>query len=124
LYLTGSIEGFAPLNPFTEEEFGPSRVPPEQPYTKEELHAYLEQLRQKCQTTLLSMSEEQAQRQVAFRWNWWEPMSFYELQLYTLRHVQEHAAQLSLFLGQHGISDEAVDWVPRAKGAALEGNAQ
>jgi hypothetical protein len=116
LYLTGSIEGFAPLNPFTQEEFGPSRIPPEQPYTKEELHAYLEQLRQKCQTTLLSMSEEQAQRQVAFRWNWWEPMSFYELQLYTLRHVQEHAAQLSLFLGQHGVPDEALDWVARAKG--------
>jgi hypothetical protein len=42
-------------------------------------------------------------------------MSFFELQVYTLRHVQEHAAQLSLFLGQHGIPGEALDWVPRAK---------
>jgi hypothetical protein len=41
-------------------------------------------------------------------------MSILELQLYTLRHVQEHAAQLSLFLGQHAIPDEALDWVPRA----------
>jgi hypothetical protein len=32
-----------------------------------------------------------------------------------MRHVQEHAAQLSLFLGQHGIPDEALDRVPRAK---------
>ena len=47
-------------------------------------------------------------------------MSFLELQLYTMRHVQEHAAQLSLFLGQHGIPDEALDWVPLAK--ADEGN--
>jgi hypothetical protein len=124
LYLTGSLEGFAPPTPFTQDEFGPARVLPEQPYTKEELHAYLVQLRQKCQTTLLSLSDEQARRQVAFPWRWWKPMSFFELQLYTLRHVQEHAAQLSLFLGQHAISDEALDWVARAKGAGMESNAR
>jgi len=45
-------------------------------------------------------------------------MSILELQLYTMRHVQEHAAQLSLFLGQHAIPDEALDWVPRAKDEA------
>jgi hypothetical protein len=124
LYLTGSLEEFAPPTPFTQDEFGPARVLPEQPYTKEELHAYLVQLRQKCQTTLLSLSDEQARRQVAFPWRWWKPMSFFELQLYTLRHVQEHAAQLSLFLGQHAISDEALDWVARAKGAGMESNAR
>ena len=43
-------------------------------------------------------------------------VSFWELQLYSMRHVQEHAAQLSLFLGQHAIPDEALDWVPWAKG--------
>ena len=42
-------------------------------------------------------------------------MSFFELLLYTMRHVQEHAAQLSLFLGQHGIPDETLDWVGRAQ---------
>jgi hypothetical protein len=86
LYLTGSLEGFAPPTPFTQDEFGPARVLPEQPYTKEELHAYLVQLRQKCQTTLLSLSDEQAHHQVAFPWRWWKSMSFFELQLYTLRH--------------------------------------
>jgi hypothetical protein len=30
----------------------------------------------------------------------WGELTFGELQLYNLRHVQEHAAQLSLFLGQ------------------------
>jgi hypothetical protein len=45
LYLTGSLEGFAPPTPFTQDEFGPARVLPEQPYPKEELHAYLVQLR-------------------------------------------------------------------------------
>jgi uncharacterized damage-inducible protein DinB len=118
LYLTGSLEGFAPPTPFSQDEFGPARVLPEQSYTKEELHAYLVQLRQKCQTTLLSLSDEQAQRQVAFPWRWWKPMSFFELQLYTMRHVQEHAAQLSLFLGQHGIPGEALYWVGQAKDEA------
>ena len=118
LHLTNSLEGFAPPTPFTQDEFGPARVLPEQPYTKEELDAYLVQLRQKCQTILLSLSDEQAHRQVAFPWRWWKPMSFFELQLYTLRHVQEHAAQLSLFLGQHGIPGEALDWVGQAKDEA------
>ena len=48
-------------------------------------------------------------------WSAGQPLSFLELQLYNMRHVQEHAAQLSLFLGQHGIPDEALDWVARAK---------
>jgi hypothetical protein len=39
-----------------------------------------------------------------------------ELQMYNLRHVQEHTAQLSLLLGRHGIPYEALDWVSRAKG--------
>ncbi|HEX6541202.1 MAG TPA: DinB family protein, partial [Ktedonobacterales bacterium] len=115
-YLTGSLEGFTPPTPFTvDEEGAPERIPPDQPYTREELHAYLVQLRQKCQTTLHSLSDEQAHRQVVFPWLGEEPMSFLELQLHSMRHVQEHAAQLSLFLGQHGIPDEALDWVPRAK---------
>src|SRR5947207_14553647 len=29
LYLTGSLEGFAPPTPFTQDEFGPARVLPE-----------------------------------------------------------------------------------------------
>jgi hypothetical protein len=41
LYLAGSLETFAPPTPFTQDEFGPARVLPEQPYPKEELHAYL-----------------------------------------------------------------------------------
>jgi hypothetical protein len=43
-----------------------------------------------------------------------EVVSYYELQLYSMRHIQEHAAQLSLLLGQHGVSGESLDWVARA----------
>jgi hypothetical protein len=41
-------------------------------------------------------------------------MSFLELLLYNMRHVQEHAAQLNMFLGQNAI-DVASDWVGQAK---------
>jgi uncharacterized damage-inducible protein DinB len=72
-------------------------------------------LRKKCQTTIAELSDEKAHQQFTFPWPGGTPMSFLELQLYTMRHVQEHAAQLSLFLGQHAIPDEALDWVGRAK---------
>jgi len=115
LYLTGSHEGFAPPAPFTLHELDPASVFPAQPYTKDELHGYLVHLRKKCQTTIAELSDEKAHQQVAFPWLGGKPMSFLELQLYNMRHVQEHAAQLSLFLGQHAIPDEALDWVPWAK---------
>jgi len=114
LYLTGSLEGFAPPTPFTLDELEPARVLPEQPYTREELHTYLVNLRKKCQTTIAGLSDEKAHQQVDFPWVGEKPMSFLELLLYTMRHVQEHAAQLNMFLGQNAI-DGASDWVSRAK---------
>jgi hypothetical protein len=39
--------------------------------------------------------------------------SYLELQLYSMRHVQEHAAQLSYVLGQHEV--EGLDWIASAK---------
>jgi hypothetical protein len=42
-------------------------------------------------------------------------VSYLELLLYNMRYVQEHAGQLSLFLGQHGGSDEALVAVARAR---------
>ncbi len=88
LHLTGSLEGFAPPAPFTLDELDPAG------------------------------SDEKAHQQVAFPWARGKPVSYLELLLYSMRHVQEHAAQLSLFLGQHAIPDEALDWVARAKGEA------
>jgi hypothetical protein len=114
LYLTGSLEGFAPPAPFTTDELDPTGVLPERPYTGDELHAYLVNLRQKCQTTIAGLSDEKAHHQVDFPWTEGSPVSFFELLLYTMRHVQEHAAQLNLFLGQN-TKALASDWVPRAK---------
>ncbi len=115
LYLTSpSEEGFAPPPPFTLGELDPAGVLPERPYTREELHTYLVHLRQKCQTTIAGLSDEKAHQQVYFPWTEEKPTSFLELLLYNMRHVQEHAAQLNLFLGQHAIEGTS-DWVPWAK---------
>jgi hypothetical protein len=96
LYLTGSEEGFAPPAPFDLVEMEANEVLP-QTYTRPELLHYLAQCRQKCQETIEAMSTEQASQMCQFPWG---ELPFAELQLYSLRHVQEHAAQLHMFLGQ------------------------
>lgn len=117
LYLSGvPEEEFAPPAPFAQGEIDSVEAAPERPYTKEELRAYLASLRQKCRITLVALTDEQARRPVEYPWSRGQAVSFLELLLYTMRHVQEHATQLSLFLGQHAISDEALGWVARAKG--------
>src|SRR5437764_1740143 len=115
LYLSGSREAeFAPPAPFTWAELDPAWVLPERPYTKEELHAYLASTRQKCHTTLVALTDERAGQAVEYPWAEGQAVRFLELQLYNMRHVQEHAAQLNLFLGQSAIP-AVPDWVPRAK---------
>ena len=97
LYLTGAEEGFAPPAPFTlieQDENGPL---PERPYTKDELQAYLQDCRKKCQATIESLTDEAGQRRCRFAWG---ELRFTELLLYNMRHVQGHAAQLNLVLGQ------------------------
>ena len=113
LYLTASSERFVPPAPFNPDDDLPKR-----PYSRDELHTYLVHLRQKCQATITELSGEKMRQPFTFPWPGGRTVSFLELQLYNMRHVQEHAAQLSLFLGQHTIADEALDWVPQAKDEA------
>jgi len=96
LYLTGAEEGFAPPAPFDLVEMEDDEVLP-RTYGREELLQYLEICRQRCQETILGLSTEEAARLCQFPWG---EVPFGELLIYTLRHVQEHAAQLHLFLGQ------------------------
>ena len=117
LYLFGSEEGFTPPAPFTLVEQDDANGPlPDRSYTQDELRAYLAALRQKCRATIEMMTDEQARQPVTFGWmRADEVVSYAELQVYSMRHIQEHAAQLSLWLGQHGVTDAALDWVPRAR---------
>lgn len=104
LFLTGSEEGFAPPAPFMRGRL------PDEPYTKNQIRAYLDQCRANCRATIEGLTDEKARRRCPFRW--FEP-SFLELQLYSLRHVQEHAAHLSFVLGQNGVT--GFDWVAQAR---------
>ena len=109
LYLSGAVEGFAPPAPFTLDELKqdgfPARV-----YTKLELQTYLAHCRRKCQSTIMALTDERAAEVCTFGQR---EMSFAESLLYTMRHVQEHAAQLSLLLGQQ--QGLAAGWVAKAK---------
>lgn len=110
LYLTGAVEGFTPPEPFTLDELAPEGVLPPQAYTKEELLAYLAHSRQKCYTVIHALTDTKAKRICKFPH--WE-MSFAELLIDNLRHVQEHGAQLRLILGQQQ-GKEAL-WITRIK---------
>ena len=98
LYLTGTEDGFLPPPPFDLIEQTDDGPIPEHPYTKDDLLAYLQQGRRQCKVTIDALTDEKARERCAFSWG---EVSFVELIIYNLRHVQEHSAQLNLFLGQH-----------------------
>lgn len=110
LYLSGTLEGFAPPAPFNLDEIDPAGILPERPYTKEELLAYLQHGRRKARATLQALTDEKAGQRCEFDW---VEASFAELILYSIRHVQHHAAQLNLILRQ--TTDSAPGWVARAR---------
>ena len=109
LYLTGTEEGFSPPAPFDLVEMESGEVLP-RIYTRQELLDYLETCRRRCQETILALTPEQASRLCQFAWG---ELPFAELQLYNLRHVQEHAAQLRMFLGQQ--AGKSTGWVSQAQ---------
>lgn len=105
LYLTGDYEGFTPPAPFLSGRL------PDEPYSREAVLGYLRHCRDKCRSVIMGLTEEQAYRLHAFPFM--DDLPFLELQLYTMRHVQEHAAQLSLVLGANGVRE--LDWVAKAR---------
>jgi hypothetical protein len=111
--LSGAVEGFTPPPPFTLDELDPAGLVPEEPYTQDELRAYLDYGRRKCQATIEALTDETALRLCRLHWG---ELTFLELLLYTMRHVQEHAAQLSLALGQQSVPHPG--WVTRARDSA------
>jgi hypothetical protein len=104
LYLSGAVEGFAPPFPYNLDELDPRGVLPGRVYTRDELLAYLEHCRQKCRQTIEGLTDEKVHQRSVFPWAK-NGLSYAELMVDNMRHVQEHAAQLNMFLGQHaGIS--------------------
>jgi hypothetical protein len=109
LYLTGTEEGFTPPAPFALIEMEEDDLP-ERAYTRQEVLGYLQLCRERCKATIEALTDETAMRRCSFGWG---EVSFIELQLYSMRHDQDHAAQVSLLLGQRGITVR--DWVTVAK---------
>ena len=109
-YLSGSVEGFVPPAPFTLDELDPAGLLPERPYTQGELQTYLDHGRKKCRATIEALTDEKTRQRCRFAWG---EVIFGELLLYNMRHVQEHAAQLNLILGQK--IGSAPGWVTKAK---------
>jgi hypothetical protein len=96
-YNSETYASFAPPAPFTMSEADIDGVLPERVYTKAELLTYLEYGRAKCRARIASAPDLLAMQQVRSDW---DDMTIAGLFMYNMRHVQEHAAQLSLFLGQ------------------------
>jgi uncharacterized damage-inducible protein DinB len=84
-YLSDSPESFTPPAPFGLEELDPAGAMPESPFSQEDLLDNLERL----------------------------DVTFAELLLYNMRHVQHHAAQLNLILRR--TIDSAPRWTRRAE---------
>ncbi len=108
-YMSESTKDFAPPEPFGMEEMDPAGVLSPRPYTKEESQSYLEHCRKKCRETIESMNDELAAKTYNFRK---ATLSFAELLLYNMRHVQHGAAQLNLILRQN--TNSAPRWIFRA----------
>ena len=108
LYLTGTVAGFAPPAPFTLDELEVGKVT--RVFTRGELQNYLAFNRNKCQVTISGLADEQAQKICRFGWG---ELPFLELLFDNMRHVQEHAAQLNMFLGQN--KRLASRWVAKAE---------
>lgn len=109
LYLFGSYEGFQPPAPFTLDELDPAGELPERVYSREELLDYLAYSRKKCEYCIEELTEQRALEICHLHWG--DP-PYLELLIDNIRHVQEHNAQLGLFLGQHGIRGK---WVSQSK---------
>jgi DinB superfamily len=110
LYLSGALEGYAPPSPFTLDKLDPAGVLPEWVYTKEELQNFLLHCREKCRAKIENLTDAKAQEICKFsRFE----ISFGELLLDNMQHVQHHAAQLNLILRQK--TDSAPNWVTTTK---------
>lgn len=104
LYLAGYNEGFKPPAPFLRGKL------PEQPYARADVRKYLADCREKCRLAFAGMTDEKASQHCVYAW---VEASYYEMQIYALRHVQEHTAELLYILGQHGVEGE---WFPKPVG--------
>src|SRR5690349_3626470 len=96
-YMTINPDGFTPMPPFTTSEFDPAGKMPERKYTKDEILSYVHASRKKLHDIMKNMNEETALKR------WINPdrnVTYFEMLLHNMRHLQHHTAQLNLGLRQ------------------------
>jgi hypothetical protein len=104
--MTESPEDFIAPKNIGETELDPKGILPEKVFSKEELKSYLKHCRIKCKTTIENLNEESINKDYKFGTI---ELTFFELLLYSMRHVQHHTGQLNLKLRQK--IDSAPRWV-------------
>ncbi len=109
-YCSDSAEEFRPPAPFTTSELQMDEVPPVREYTRQELITYLDYARNKCHAKIEALADENEPQRVRPNWR---VKTVGELLLYTMRHTQEHAAELNLLLGQK--TGSSPGWVGQVK---------
>ena len=108
-YLSDDAEGYTAPDPFTMSELDWGGYPP-RVYTKAELREFLAASREKCRQRLEDPEGLLAPQRSR---DDWPEMTVAEMMIYNMRHVQEHGAQLSLFLAQK--EGEGPGWVSKAR---------
>ena len=114
-YLTMDPGTFSPPAPFGLSEFEEDEMPGSV-YSKEELLVYLQYCRNKCESVIFSLTDQNLNDDWT---NVSGTMKFTVLGilLYNMRHVQHHAAQINLLLRQS--IDDAPGWVREAGDSLL-----
>ncbi len=109
-YCFGTDKGFLPPKPFNLDELDPAGILPDRVYRKEEMLTYLEHGRNRARAAVAALTEDSFDKRCAYE----RPdVTNAELIVYSMRHVQHHAAQLNLILRQ--TIDSAPRWVSKAR---------
>jgi DinB family protein len=114
LYLGRDDESFEPPEFYREDYhfLGKKPFPPyeevvaDQPYTKDTILEYVEICRSKAPEAIASETAESLAGPSGF---FWYEVPRAELYLISIRHVQHHAAQMSLYLRK--VAGIGIDWV-------------
>lgn len=99
LYLQTTDEGYAPPAPFNLDELDPAGIPPGKVFNKTDLEVFITYILAKSDAIFPKMTNEKALRVAEFSWGFKLP--YFELVIDNIRHIQEHSAQCSMFIGQY-----------------------
>jgi hypothetical protein len=100
MYLSDSFAAFTPSPPCRDLRFDTSGALPSRVYTKTELADYTASCRDKCVTSLLSLTDESSLARCGFAWL---NVATIELHLSTIRHVQHAAGLLEQILREESL---------------------